>query len=374
MPLKLEEIKRKKDFKKFVRFPFRLYRNNKYWIPPLVKGELDVLRPDRNPAFEHCEAKYLLAYKNGKVVGRIVGIINHLYVKTTGKLQARFGWFDFEDDEEVSKALLNHIENWALEKGMSELIGPIGFTTFDRQGMLVEGFNQLPTISSTYNYDYYSKHMVQHGYRKKTDYLEYEIKTPTQIPDKSRQIAEIVEKRYKLRPLQAKSRKELIPYADKIFHVINEAYRPILGFVPLTIKQSDFFVKKYFTVIHPLYTTAVLDNNQQMVGFQIAMPSLSMAFQKARGRVFPFGIFHIAKAIKKPERIDVLLVGVLPEFQNKGVNAFFFNELTRTCIKKNIALVESNGLLEGNQKIQNFLKYFKAKVHKRRRLYIKALR
>jgi len=373
MPIKLQEIKRRKDFKKFVRYTFDLYKDNQYWIPPIIKGELDVLLPGRNPAFEHCDAIYVLALKNGKVVGRIAGIINHLCNRSSGKLQARFGWFDFEDDEEVSTSLIRFIENWALNEGMNELIGPIGFTTFDRQGLLVEGFDQLPTIASTYNYSYYAKHIEQHGYEKQTDYLEFEIKTPDKIPEKPTQIINIIKNKYRLTPLHAKSRKELISYADQVFHVINESYKEILGFVPLTQKQCKFFIKKYFSVIHPNFTTAVLDQNEKMVGFQIAMPSLSRAFQKANGKLFPFGIVHIIKAIKNPERVDVLLVGVLPEFQRKGVNAFFFSELAKACIQKNIRFAESNGLLEENLKIQNFLRYVEAKLHKRRRLYYKTL-
>ncbi|MFW6140625.1 MAG: hypothetical protein ACOC5S_04655 [Acidobacteriota bacterium] len=373
MSLKLREARNPKDLKKFVRFPSSLYKNNEYWIPPLIKGEIETLRPDQNPAFDHCEAKYVLAYKDGEIVGRIAGIINQRFVKYWKKKWARFCWLDFTDDREVSKALLQDIENWARSKGMEGMNGPMGFSTFEQQGMLVHGFDELPTFASTYNYPYYPEHMEDLDYKKETDYVEYEVKTPDKIPEKAVRIRDVIIKRHKLKTLKIKSKKDLLPYADQVFDVINAAYSPLFGFVPLTEKQVNHFVSKYFSFIQPEYTTIVLDKNDKVIGFQISMPSLSRAFQKAKGKLLPFGFIPILKAMKKPERMDVLLVGVLPEYQSKGVNALFMTDLTKKCLEKGIKYAESNAELEENVKVQNFWRYYDARQHKRKRIYFKTL-
>jgi len=374
MTIELREVKKLRDLKKFVLFPFALFKDDKNWVPPMIKGEMDVLRSDRNPAHEHCDIKYLLAYKNGKIVGRIAGIINHLHNEYEGRFLARFSWFDFIDDIEVSRSLLDAIKTWAIEKGMDGIIGPIGFTTFDRQGILVEGFDELPTISSTYNFPYYPEHLERIGYGKESDYLEFEVTVPDDIPERSQHFVDMIAKRYNLRLLRPKSKKELFHYGEEAFRVLNSAYEAIRGFVPLTNEQIKFFLKKYFSVVHPDYTTAVVDEHDKLVGIQIAIPSFAKAFQKARGKLFPFGFMHVLKAIKKPNRIDVLLIGVLPEHQNKGVNTFFINELTKSCIQHNITLIETNGLLEDNLRVQYFKKYAPTRQHKRRRLYFKSLK
>ncbi len=372
MSVELREAISVQDLKKFVLFPFSLYRNNDYWIPPLIKNEIENLRPDRNPAFDHCEAKYLLAYRDGKIVGRIAGIINRRFIDKWQKNYARFCWFDCIDDEEVSGTLFREVEQWAQSKGMEGIHGPMGFTTFEQLGILIKGFDELPTFSSTFNYEYYPEHMEKLGYTKDVDYVEYEVSSPGSVPDKAVRISEITLKRYKLKLLKVKSTKELLPYARQVFEVINASYSPLFGFVPLTDKQTDLFVKKYFSFILPEYTTAVLDKDGRVVGFQISMPSLSRAFQKAKGRLFPFGFIHFARALRKPERIDILLVGILPEYQGKGVNALFMTDMTKTCLEKGIKFAESNSELEENVKVQNFWRYFDARQHKRKRIYQKS--
>lgn len=373
MAIILKEITGHRDLKRFVLFPFTLYRGNANWVPPIISGELEELSPDKNPAFTHCEVKYLLAYKGREIVGRIAGIINHKYNERWDQKVVRFYWFDFIDDMKVSGMLLKAIEQWARGKGIEGIIGPMGFTNFERQGMLVEGFDKLPTISSTYNYGYYPKHMKYHGYSKDSDYVEFIITVPDRSPEKSQFIAETVAKRYKLHILRASSKKELLTYSEQVFRVINAAYGPIHGFVPLDEHQIQHTLKRFRSVITLDFTTAVLDENNQMVGFHIAMPSLSRAMQKARGRLFPFGFYHIAKAIRKPKKIDILLFGVIPEYQNKGVNAFLMHELTVACLKHGIPFAESNGMLEENFKMLNFQRYFEAVQHKRRRLFYKAV-
>ncbi|MFC2118729.1 hypothetical protein ACFLTI_02925 [Bacteroidota bacterium] len=374
MSVELREVKNNKDLKKFVLFPYSLYKNHKYWIPPLIKAEINTLRRDKNPAFDHCEAKYVLAYKNGKLVGRIAGIINYRFIEKWDKKIARFCWMDFIDDLEVSESLLKDIEQWALSKGMESMTGPIGFvSSFDPRGVLCEGFNEMPTISSVYNFEYYPKHFETHGFKKDYDYVEYEVKAPASIPEKAIKIRDIIIKRYKLKVLEAKTMKELMPYVGQIFEVLNAAFEPLFGFIPLTDKQIDYFVKRYSALIRPEYTTAVLDENDRLVGFQISNPSLSHAFQKAKGKLFPFGFRHITRAMKKPDRIDILIVGVHPDYQNKGVNALFMTDLTLFCINNNIIWAESNGELEENEKVQNFWRYYDARQHKRTRIYCKSL-
>jgi len=372
MIIKLKELKEPKELKEFVRFPFHLYKQNKYWIPPLIRDEIAVLNAKTNPACMHCDYKYIVAIKKDRIVGRIAGIINWKHIELSGKRTARFCWFDSIDDLQVSKTLFDNIENWAIKKEMDGIVGPMGFTTFERQGILVDGYDEIPTIASSYNYSYYSDHIEILGYTKYKDYLEYEIKAPDVVPRKLTRIVGMIEKRYQYSLVKAGSRKDLAPYATQAIQLINVAYQSILGFVPMTQQQIDFFIKKYFPIVHPDFTTLVKNDNNQIVGFLLSMPSLSDAYKKANGRLFPFGLYHILKAIRHPSRIDILLVGVLPEHQNKGVSALFLNELAKACLRRNIGIVESNGLLEENIKIQDFRKYFTCRLHKRRRLYCKS--
>jgi GNAT superfamily N-acetyltransferase len=373
MAIELKEVNGLKDLEKFVKFPFQLYKNDPFWIPPLIKDELNTLRPDINPSLEHCEWKYLMAYKDGEMAGRIAGIINYRFIEKWDKKFARFCWFDFIDDKEVSKNLISAIEDWAKAKGMEKLFGPMGFSTFERQGILVDGFDKMPTFSSVYNYEYYSNHIENAGYKKDIDYVEYEVKVPSSLPEKAVKIRDLIIKRYNLTTLKVKNKKDLLPYAKQLFGVINAAYEPLFGFVKLTEKQIDYFVKKYFSFINPDYITAVLDENGQLVGFQISIPSLSKAFQKARGRLFPFGFRHFIKAMKNPERIDIMLVAIHPDYQNKGVNSIFMTDLTQICIEKGIKFAESNGEMEENEKVQNFWRYYDANRYKRNRIYYKIL-
>lgn len=371
--IELREVRTKRELRQFVLFAYWHYKNNKYWIPPLIKGEMGTLQKETNPSFDHCETIYYMAFKNGRAAGRIAGIINHGFIEKWEKKYARFGWIEFIDDKEVSGKLLEAVEQWALSKGMEGIVGPMGLSTFERQGILINGFEEMPTFSSVYNFSYYQNHLEHYAYAKENDYVEYEVKVPGKIPEKAVKIRDIVVKRYGYRSFKAKSRKELLPYADQVFRVINEAYEPLFGFVKLTDKQIEYFVKKYFTFIRPDYVTAVLDEAGTILGFQISIPSLSKAFQKAGGKLFPFGFWHILKAFKKPERIDILLVGVHPDYQNKGVNAIFMTDLTQIAIDKGIKYAESNQEMEENVKVQNFWRYFDTRQHRNSRIYFKKL-
>jgi len=373
MPVQIKEVSSRRELRKFVTFPFRIYRNDPYWIPPLISGEMETLSPDKNPAFDHCEHKFLLAYKGGEIAGRIAGIINHRYNEQWEKKVARFSWFDFVDDPEISGALLGEIENWARSRGMDQLVGPMGFTTFEHQGILVMGYDEMPTFAGVHNHPYYVTHLERLGYGKEIEYVEYELTVPEEIPEKVTRISEIVTERYGLRLLQPRTTREMLPHAEQIFHVINESYKPLFGFTQLTQNQIRHLIKKYFSVIKPEYTTVVMDDEERVLGFQISMPSLSRAFQRARGRMFPLGWYHLFRAIRNPERIDLLLTGILPEYQNKGVNALLMTHLTQAAISHGISKAESNSELEENYKIQSFWKPYDRRQHRRSRIYSKQL-
>jgi len=289
------------------------------------------------------------------------------------KRYARFCWFDFIDDFEVSSGLMADIIEWAKIKGMESIVGPMGFSTFERQGILCDGFDYLPTFSAAYNFEYYPGHLDRIGFQKDIDYVEYRIKIPSEIPEKVMRIRDLIMKRYELKTLQGKSKKELLPYAKPLFEILNVAYAPLYGFAKLTDKQINYFIKKYFSFIDPDFIVVVLDKNDKLIGFQISVPSLSIALQKARGRLFPFGFLHLIRAMKKPKTLDMMLVGIHPDYQNKGVNAVIMADLQRICNEKGLEFAESNGEMEENEKVQSFWRYYNAKQYKRNRIYSKSL-
>lgn len=373
MNVDIKEVKSRKNLKNFIHFPNRLYKNNPYWVPPLFTDEYNTLRQDKNPAFDHCEAKYWLAYKQGKVVGRIAGIFNRPHIEKWKQNYMRFGWIDFIDDRGVSEALLKTVESWAREKGMTAVHGPLGFTDFDHEGMLVQGFDELGTLATIYNYSYYPDHMDKRGYKKDTDWIEYELSVPSLPNEKIARIADIVLRRYNLKILKAKNKRELLPYVEELFHLINETYKNLYGFVPLTEKQVKAYTKQYFGFIKPEFVPIVLDQNNHMVAFGITMPSLSRALQKSGGKLFPFGFLYLLQALRENDRADLYLVGVKPEYQGKGINAILIHMMNRVYNKIGITIVESNPELETNLLVQKQWKYFDKRLHKRRRCFIKHL-
>jgi len=367
----VKEISSRRELKQFVRFPFSLYRRHPCWVPPLIFDGLNTLRRDKNPAFEYCDARYWLAYKDGKVAGRIAGIINRRYIEKWGNRYARFGWIDFVDDREVVTALLSAVERWAVELGMTGIHGPLGFTDMDHEGMLVEGFDELGTLAAIYNHPYYPGHLESLGYVKDVDWVEFEVQVPTELPDKAVRVEEIVKRKLGVRVLEAKKSRQILPYARELFGVLNEAFAPLYAFVPLTDKQVDMYVKQYFSFIRPDFTKVLLDADGKVAGFVIGMPSLSQAMQKARGRLFPFGFVHLLAAMHKPRFLDLYLGAIRPDLQGRGADALLMTEMTRSAIAKGIVSAESNIELEENIKVQNHWKYYDTRQHKRRRCYIK---
>ena len=369
----ITEVINKKQLNEFINFPYRLYKGNKYYVPQLKKDIEDTLSKNKNPALEFCDAKYWLAYKENKVVGRIAAIINHRYIEKWKNRYIRFGWIDFEQEEEIAKKLLTQVEIWAKEKGMNAVHGPIGFTNFDYAGLLIEGFDQLGTFATIYNYPYYPLFIERAGYQKDVDWVEYKIKLPAVLPEKLEKIAAIVQKRHQFCVVKMATTKDILSYSKDIFRLINSAYSGLYGMVALSEKQIEYSTRKFLSVIRPDFVSLVLDKNNELAAFGITMPSLSLALQKAKGGLYPFGFIHILKALKKNNLGDLCLVAVRKDLQGKGVNAILMNELTKSYIKNGIEYAESNPELEENTKVQSIWEYYDTIQHKRRRCYIKYL-
>jgi GNAT superfamily N-acetyltransferase len=373
MAIEIKEIKSNKELKRFVGFLYGLYIDHPYFIPPLCVDEMETLRKNKNPAFEFCDSRLIMVYKDGLPAGRIAGIINHRYNEKWNQKHARFGWLDFIDDEEVVDALFADIEGWARDKGMTALLGPLGFTDLDREGMLIEGFDELGTMATYYNHPYYPEHMKRLGFEKEADWVEYFVTVPNEIPERIGKLSEVVTKRYKLQVLPNKTAKELKPYARELFYLLNQSYEELFGFVPLTDKQIDLYTKQYIGYIKKGFLPLVLAEDGKMIAFAVAMPSLSRALQKSKGKLLPLGIFHMLKAMKKNDLVDLYLVAVRPDFQGKGVNAILIHELWKIFRKHRIQWAESNVELEDNIKVRSQWDYFKSRQHKRRRCFIKSL-
>ena len=376
MSITIKEIAGNRALKKFVKFSIDLYEDNEYYVPSLVLDEVGTLSAKSNPAFDFCESVYYMAYRDGKPMGRIAGIINRKVNEKTGEKAVRFGFVDFIDDREVSKALFDAVENWARSKGMDQMHGPLGFTDMDPEGLLVEGYDQLSTMASIYNYPYYVDHIEALGYEKAVDWVEYKIKVPECVPEKHQRISDIVQRKYNLRILKFKNTSEIYKgnYGQKIFDLINDAYAELYGYSALSQRQIDYYVKMYIPVLRLENVSLIVDEHDDLVAVGIAMPSMSKALQKSRGRLFPFGFIHLLKALKgKNDGVDLLLVAVRPDYQSKGVNALLFSDLIPVFIRNGYKYAESNPELEENEKVQSQWQYFERHQHKRRRAYTKKL-
>ena len=377
MAVEIVKVTTNRQLKRFVRFNYELYKDSPYAVPELLEDAMGTLRKDRNAAFEFCDADYFLAYRNGKIVGRIAAIINPRANEKWGVRAARFGWVDFIDDNEVVDALFSTAEAWARERGMTEIQGPLGFTDLDPEGMLVEGFDRLGTMATIYNHPYYPKHLERLGYVKDVDWVEFLFKVPGEKWPKAERVAAIVEKKFGLRIVKAKSCPEIARrYGKAIFDLCNESYANLYGYSPLTPKQIEQFVKMYLPIADKRLLCLVVDKDDNLVALGISIFSLARALRKAKGRLFPFGWWHILKAlfIKQPKRLDFLLAAVKPEYQSKGAFALVFNELIGHYIEMGIVDIESNPELEHNKDMQNLWADFEKEQHKRRRAFKKELK
>lgn len=365
----------KQNLKKFTQFQIDLYDGNPYYVPPLMSDDIDTLMPEKNPAFDFCEGVYFMAYRDGKPVGRIAGMINHQVNRDHNTSNARFGFVDFIDDYEVSAALLKAVEDWARAKGLKRLIGPLGFTDLDREGTLIEGFEELSTMATTYNYPYYAEHFEKYGFKKDSDWVEFVMEVPDAIPDKYNRIAEIVKKKYGLHVLKYTNRKRIKEeYGHALFHLINEAYDGLYQYSRLSERQIEHYINIYLDLLNLDLVTLIVDKESKLVGVGISMPSMSRALQKSKGKMFPFGWYHLLKGLKgKNDRVDLMLVAVKPEFQNKGVNALLFQDLIPYYQKYGYKYAESNPEMETNNKVQSQWEYFSHRQHRRRRSFYKQL-
>lgn len=374
MAITIKEVTGRQDLRRFVRFPNELYAGNEYYVPQIETMELDTLTPEKNRAFEVCEGKYWLAEDgDGKVVGRIAGIINHKYNQKIGRNLCRFGWIDFIESQEVVHQLIGKVEEYARKKGMDVVEGPVGFLEFDISGVLVEGFDQVPTAYGKYNYPYYEPLILAEGYVKSTDFVEYRISVPTDL-DRYHRMARIVSERYGLREGDYKSKSELLrKYVDGIFSVMNSCYSKLHGFSELSPAQCEDLKKQFLPNINIDYVSVIVDRNDKVIGFGITLPSLSLALQKAKGHLFPFGFIHVLRALRKNDTIDALLIAISEEYQDKGVNAMIVSKIGEGMKKNGIKYVESTRELEDNHNVQNIWGRFEHRLHKRARVYIKEL-
>ena len=375
MAIEIRKIDTKCGLKKFVKWGIDLYKGNECFVPPLVMDDVNTLDPHNNPAFDFCESIYFMAYDDGKPVGRIAGIINNVVNEKTGKKTLRFGWVDFIDDTRVSEALFRAVEVWGRSKGMEEIVGPLGFSDMDPEGMLVEGFDQEGTMATIYNYPYYPKHLEAMGFEKEADWIEFRMTVPDGIPERYQRISDIIKRKYELSTPKYTSAKKLVKdYGQEIFQLINEAYSELYGYSPLTPRQINRYISMYIPVLRLDNISLIVDKDKKLIGVGIAMPSMSKALIKCRGRMFPFGWIHLLKALRgQNDVVDLLLVAVKPEYQSKGVNSLLFTDLIPCFIKNGYKFAESNPELELNQKVQSQWGYFETRQHKRRRAYRKPL-
>lgn len=373
MSVEIKKVTTKSELKRFIRFNYEFYKDNPYSVPDLYDDMLNTFSPKKNAAFEFCEADYFLALRDGKIVGRVAAIINRRANEKWNRKTVRFGWIDFIDDMEVSTALIDTVKQWGKERGMTEIEGPLGFTDMDAEGMLVEGFDQLSTMATIYNYPYYPQHMERLGLSKSADWVEMKIYVPDAIPEKHRRISDIIAKRYNLHIRKLKSKKEVRQsgVAHDIFRLINDAYTPLFGYSRMTERQIDQYVKMYVPVLDLRMVSIVENEQNEIVAVGISMASLSRALQKAKGRLLPFGWYHLLKALmwKRPKVLDLLLVAVRPDYQGKGVNALLFTDLIPVYKELGFEYAESNPELEMNEKVQNQWQYFKTEQHKRGRCF-----
>ena len=374
MSVIIKEVISKKDLKKWVEFPNKLYKGNKYYVPFLFSDEIATFSKDKNPAYEFCDTKIFLAYKDKKIVGRIAGLINYAYNKKWNKNAIRFTRFDFLDDYEVSSALFSKVVEWGKENGLTEIMGPIGFTDLDHEGMLVEGYEELNMSITFYNYPYYLTHMEKLGLQKDIDWVEYKLTVPSEVDPKFKKIANHLMKRNGYELVTYSDRKTLKNDAYEAFQVIDEAFSKLYGTVPLTDGVVNQTIRDYISIVNLKYICSIKDNQGNIVGFAILVPSIVKALKKSNGKLFPFGVFRLLKALNgKNDVLEMFLIGVKEEHQNKGLPAIVINQLLQMCIDNNIKYCETGPELETNTAVQSMWKTFEARRHKRRRCFIKQI-
>ena len=360
---------------RYVKFGIDLYKGNPCFVPPLILDEIQTLNPKTNPAFDHCQAQSFMAYRDGKPVGRITAIINSLVNEKNGEQALRFGFVDFIDDDEVVDALFDAVIAWGRERSCTAIVGPMGFSDMDHEGTLIEGFDEMGTMATIYNYDYYPRQMQRLGFAKDVDWIEYRMTVPDKVSDKYMRIADIVQRKYDLQIRKYTSRKKIKrEYGHALFELINEAYADLYGFSPLTPRQIEYYISQYIPVLRLRDVSVITKRDGELVAVGISMPSLSSALRRCGGHLLPTGWYHLLRAIRgHSDVVDLLLVAVKPEYQNKGVNALLFSDLLPGYIENGYKFAESNVELEGNENVQKQWEYFERRQHRRRRAFKKKL-
>tara|TARA_B100001778_G_C18532369_1_gene604249 strand:- start:48 stop:1172 length:1125 start_codon:yes stop_codon:yes gene_type:complete len=367
----VKEIFSKKEFLSFVKFPFKLYKGSKYWVPSFIDEELALMDKKINPVYKNADAKFFLAYKNGKIVGRIAAMINWIEVKKIKKNKVRFGWYDVVDDIEVSKLLIEEVINYGKENKLNFVEGPVGFSNLDKAGLLIKGYDELNTMITLYNYPYYSNHLEKLKFKKLAQWVEYEIKVDSfeNSPEKVKKFSELIKKRYSLSVINFNSSKKIIPYVDKMFDLLSKTYNQLQTFVPIQDYQINHYKNKYFKYLNPKLIKCIVNNENKLIAFVIAMPSFASALKKANGKLFPFGFIHILKSLYFNDKVSFYLMGIHPDFQNKGVTAILLNEIQKTLNQMGVKIIETNPELEENTAIQRLWKNYKHRIHKKRATY-----
>jgi GNAT superfamily N-acetyltransferase len=372
MDIFVREVISKSDIKKFVKFPFSLYKGNKYWVPPIIADEVKGMMPQFNPTIKHCASIFWLAYADDKIVGRIGAIINFDYNKKVELFIGRFSRFECVENIEVAAKLLQTAEKWLKEHGMDVIMGPLGFNNLDHQGMLVEGFEHLPSIASEYHMPYYKDLLEKLGYTKEIDWIEFRL-TVQEIPEKALKMNELIKQRHKLTVLSLKKSSQLLPYGKQIFEVLNEAFADLFSVVAFDDEMIQYLVNRYVKLLNPNFVKLIQTEDGKIIAFIIGLPSLSEAFQKANGKLFPFGFRYIMNALKHPEVVDLMLTGILPSYQNKGVSAILITELQKTMLEYGVKFTETTGIFETNHEAINHWKNYDNIQHKRKRCFKKSL-
>ncbi|MFC5874264.1 hypothetical protein SAMN05443633_10593 [Chryseobacterium arachidis] len=363
------EVKTAGQLMQFVRFPMDLYKNNQNYVPSFINDEINIWKSGENPALKYSEAKQFLAYKNDQLAGRIALIINHKEEKELGIRKVRFGWIDFIDDEEVSKALIQTAIDYAREKKIDKIEGPMGFTNLDKAGMLTLGFDKLATMIGIYNHEYYPKHLEKLGLVKEKEWVEFEIMFPEFLPEKIHKFNALISEKYKLKVLRFKKKEEILPYADAMFDLLDETYKHLSTYTPISDEQRKTYKEKYFPLLNKDFIICIVDENNHLISFAITMPSYSKALQKSKGKLLPFGWWHFLQAGKKNDRANFYLIGIHPDYQRRGVTSIIFKEIWDVFKKKGVKYLETNPELEENKSIQLLWQDYNPVNHKRRRTY-----
>ena len=371
--IEIVEVTSRQQFGAFFQFPFDLYRNCLQWVPPITKEEIDIFDPQKNAVFEHAMARLFLAKKKGKVVGRIAAMINWVEIEELKKTKVRFGWYDTIDDLEVSQKLIEAVEGVAIAEGMTYIEGPMGFSNMDKAGLLVHGYEHMNTMITWYHYPYQKVHLERLGLKKQSEWIEFKIDiyNAKDAPEKVKKFARVIKERFKLKTLEFKTTKDIEPHVDKMFELLNQTYNELQSFVPIQKHQIEVYKNKYLPYVHPDFIKCVVDENNEMIGFTITMPSFTKALKRINGKMFPFGFYHLWRAMRKNNRASFYLIGIQKNYQNKGVTAIIFQEIQEMFNKRGITKVETNPELEDNIAIQAMWKNYNHELHKRRRTYRK---